>query len=56
MTDSIVDGRRPLADIAVSSQLLEFIRTSDVRHEVLDRPHLGAWARRLMPSHGLPLP
>ena len=55
-TGWLVGGRRTLADIAVSSQLLEFVRTSDDRHEVLDRPHLGAWARRLMPDHGLTLP
>lgn len=55
-TGWLVGDQRTLADIAVSSQLLEFVRTSDDRGEVLDRPHLGAWARRLMPDHGLQLP
>ncbi len=55
-TGWLVGNQRTLADIAVSAQLLEFVRTSDDRGEVLDRPHLGAWARRLMPDHELSLP
>lgn len=55
-TGWLVGNQRTLADIAVSAQLLEFVRTSDDRGEVLDRPHLGDWARRLMADHGLPPP
>ena len=55
-TGWLVGEQRTLADIAVSAQLLEFVRTSDERGEVLDRPHLGDWARRLMSDHGLPPP
>lgn len=53
-TGWLVGQCRTMADIAVSSQLLEFVRTSPERHLVLDRPHLGAWARKLMHDHGLP--
>ena len=53
-TGWLVGKCRTMADIAVSSQLLEFVRTSPERHLVLDRPHLGAWARKLMHDHGMP--
>lgn len=44
----LVGERQTLADIAVGSQLLEVLRTSDrMRPELLGRPRLADWLRRL---------
>lgn len=44
----LVGGQQTIADIAVGSQLLEVMRTSDrLRPELLRRPRLAAWLQRL---------
>lgn len=46
--DWLVGPRQTIADIAVGSQLLEVLRTSDrMRPELLSRPRLAAWLERL---------
>lgn len=46
--DWLVGKRQTIADIAVGSQLLEVLRTSDrMRPELLMRPRLAAWLERL---------
>jgi glutathione S-transferase len=46
--DWLVGKRQTIADIAVGSQLLEVLRTSDrMRPELLTRPRLAAWLERL---------
>lgn len=46
--DWLVGPRQTIADIAVGSQLLEVLRTSDrMRPELLTRPRLAAWLERL---------
>lgn len=36
-----------VADMAVGAQLMEVVRTSRLREEVLRRPHLADWVSRL---------
>ena len=46
--DWLVGPRKTIADIAVGSQLLEVLRTSDrMRPELLSRPRLAAWLERI---------
>ena len=46
-SDWLVGTNKTIADIAVGSQLLEFVHTSPLRGEIEQRPHLKAWLQRL---------
>ncbi|MCL9677691.1 glutathione S-transferase family protein [Acinetobacter sp. ACZLY 512] len=43
----LVGTNKTIADIAVGSQLHEFVRTSPLRREIEQRPHLNAWLKRI---------
>ena len=51
-TGWLVGDTKTIADIAVSAQLLEFVRTSPMRCELLRRKHLATWLDKLKPFHG----
>lgn len=46
-TGWLVGDSATVADMAVGAQLMEVIRTSRLRDDILRRPHLAAWVGRL---------
>lgn len=52
-TGWLVGPTQTVADMAVGAQLLEVVRTSPLRDEILRRPHMARWIAALRPQHGL---
>ena len=50
-TGWLVGNTQTVADMAVGAQLLEVVRTSYLRDEIMKRAHLGKWITALKPNH-----
>lgn len=49
----LVGKTQTIADMAVGSQMLEVVRTSYLREEILRRPNMSRWIQALSSPHGL---